>query len=655
MKKTNVGGKILKEALHINVSLHYLEQVIVALHDAAAGKTAFIPYRNSMLTSVLRDSLGGNCKTVMLATISPEKGHLDESISTSRFAQRVGMIKNRAELNEEVDPYVLVKRLKGEVRDLREEVSSLRGQAKFKPLDEDERRAIRELVQQFVRDDRADMFDEGGTRKFDRISMPNPYKVRAAFEFWKEIINSRGGGGGGGGGGVGPGEESKSQPQSNSNDELIRRLQHENTLLVAALRKSQGSSAADSIIKEIQANVGSSFASSSRAHSVTSVPASRSHQTHATPSSSVSNSSTADSTSSTSSTSSFTSASTPASTPAPTPEELALAKLRADSFEQFRRTYRKHTMVEEQKSTHVCKVDEARRIGESINRIRGEINQVKHRIEQHRLARGVADIQNQSTETLEPDETELQLRHEIDSLKSSYRTQFDALKHLKGEIDFLKNVIEKSRAQLQADFERWWQTQQQKGDSDTHNSTDGPPSDRTSSTTSYANPPSDRSYNHSHSHSHSSSTTNLIANSAAIASVGASSNQHSSVSHSHSSSHHHRSSHTGATKSAWTDGHTGTNNPSTVSSTSAYASASASAPSSSYANDRPLSSSSNIISHARVSSHTPSSSLGASLSLSSPPVDGPLPGLRTTGNSAADADIARFYAIKQQMLNQNRK
>jgi kinesin family protein 6/9 len=62
VKKTGVGGKILNEALHINVSLHYLEQVIVALHEARNGKGHHIPYRNSMLTSVLRDSLGGNCK-----------------------------------------------------------------------------------------------------------------------------------------------------------------------------------------------------------------------------------------------------------------------------------------------------------------------------------------------------------------------------------------------------------------------------------------------------------------------------------------------------------------------------------------------------------------------------------------------------------------
>ena len=53
-----------------------------------------VPYRNSMMTTVLRDSLGGNCRTVMIANITGEQTQLDESISTCRFAQRVAMVSN---------------------------------------------------------------------------------------------------------------------------------------------------------------------------------------------------------------------------------------------------------------------------------------------------------------------------------------------------------------------------------------------------------------------------------------------------------------------------------------------------------------------------------------------------------------------------------
>ena len=57
--KTGAQGKILQEAKYINTSLHYLEMVIVALHERATKGRGHVPYRNSMMTSVLRDSLGG--------------------------------------------------------------------------------------------------------------------------------------------------------------------------------------------------------------------------------------------------------------------------------------------------------------------------------------------------------------------------------------------------------------------------------------------------------------------------------------------------------------------------------------------------------------------------------------------------------------------
>lgn len=76
VSKTGVNGQLLTEAKYINLSLHYLEQVIVALSESGRSH---IPYRNSMMTSVLRDSLGGNCMTTMIATISVEKKNIDVS------------------------------------------------------------------------------------------------------------------------------------------------------------------------------------------------------------------------------------------------------------------------------------------------------------------------------------------------------------------------------------------------------------------------------------------------------------------------------------------------------------------------------------------------------------------------------------------------
>ena len=85
-----------------------------------------IPYRNSLMTMVLRDSLGGNCKTTMVANVNLSPDFLDESISTCRFAQRVAMVSNVVSVNEEADPALVIARLRAQVRDLQGELQLLR-------------------------------------------------------------------------------------------------------------------------------------------------------------------------------------------------------------------------------------------------------------------------------------------------------------------------------------------------------------------------------------------------------------------------------------------------------------------------------------------------------------------------------------------------
>ncbi|KAL1138706.1 hypothetical protein AAG570_008768, partial [Ranatra chinensis] len=95
--KTGSVGQRLKEATKINLSLSTLGNVISALVD---GKCTHIPYRNSKLTRILQDSLGGNSKTVMCATVGPASYNYDETISTLRYASRAKKICNRVRINE---------------------------------------------------------------------------------------------------------------------------------------------------------------------------------------------------------------------------------------------------------------------------------------------------------------------------------------------------------------------------------------------------------------------------------------------------------------------------------------------------------------------------------------------------------------------------
>jgi len=126
ISKSNVEGSLLTEAKHINLSLTYLEQVIIALHEKTLGNRQHIPYRNSLMTTILRDSLGGNCKTVMIANLSSDMDNLEETISTSRFAQRCSLLVNEIKKNERIDLNVLVRKLEFENVQLKEELEYFR-------------------------------------------------------------------------------------------------------------------------------------------------------------------------------------------------------------------------------------------------------------------------------------------------------------------------------------------------------------------------------------------------------------------------------------------------------------------------------------------------------------------------------------------------
>ena len=111
ISKTQVEGVLLNEAKFINLSLSYLEQVIIALQEKASNNRSHIPYRNSLLTTILKDSLGGNCRTTMIATISSDLDNLEETISTSRFAQRCASLENEITKNQKIDFQILCQKL----------------------------------------------------------------------------------------------------------------------------------------------------------------------------------------------------------------------------------------------------------------------------------------------------------------------------------------------------------------------------------------------------------------------------------------------------------------------------------------------------------------------------------------------------------------
>ncbi|KAJ1561784.1 Kinesin-like protein kif15, partial [Nowakowskiella sp. JEL0078] len=99
-KSTSTTGDRLREGGHINKSLLALSHCINALVDISNGKPRHVHYRDSRLTYLLKDSLGGNAKACMIATVSPSAASMGETMSTLRFASRAQLIKNKATLNQ---------------------------------------------------------------------------------------------------------------------------------------------------------------------------------------------------------------------------------------------------------------------------------------------------------------------------------------------------------------------------------------------------------------------------------------------------------------------------------------------------------------------------------------------------------------------------
>uniref|UniRef100_A0A3Q7JQ73 Kinesin motor domain-containing protein n=1 Tax=Solanum lycopersicum TaxID=4081 RepID=A0A3Q7JQ73_SOLLC len=126
-KSSGAEGERLKEATNINKSLSTLGLVIMNLVSISNGKSHHVPYRDSKLTFLLQDSLGGNAKTCIIANISPSSCCSLETLSTLKFAQRAKFIKNHAFVNEDASGDVLAMRI--QIQNLKKEVARLRSVA----------------------------------------------------------------------------------------------------------------------------------------------------------------------------------------------------------------------------------------------------------------------------------------------------------------------------------------------------------------------------------------------------------------------------------------------------------------------------------------------------------------------------------------------
>jgi hypothetical protein len=121
VKRTKATGQLLKEGISINKGLLCLGNVISALTEEGR-KDKHIPYRDSKLTRILQDSLGGNSRTTVIACVSPAEDSYEESLNTIKYASRARNIKNKAVVNRDPNS-LLIDSLRGQINVLKEEIT----------------------------------------------------------------------------------------------------------------------------------------------------------------------------------------------------------------------------------------------------------------------------------------------------------------------------------------------------------------------------------------------------------------------------------------------------------------------------------------------------------------------------------------------------
>lgn len=411
--KTGVEGVLLKEARYINVSLHYLEQVIVCLQKKSQGEQIFVPYRNSFMTLVLRDSLGGNCRTSMIAAMSCEDLDMDESVSTCRFAQRVACIKNEASKNEHLDPSLIISRLKGEVAELKAEIKLLKGGEPSRDhLSAEEAEECRRMVEEYAENRDPSV----------KLILSDMLKINECFLQFKRLFNSV----------KTTGKPGSLKPIDQVSNEEVERLRllvqqrdNEIAILLSHLNKQKNDLGTTVSFHSEETKAPSDIMSrpsvdfSQRIRDRSEVENRQSLM-------------------------------------APTNIEMTTEQLhdRNKAFEIFRKSYRKNEAMEDNKLLLKDKIQRAKDLTQIINNSRKSIEDIKNRIEALRRENAVQGLLDHNNVPLEHPMEE-SLRNQLERDKLVYRDGVAELKDLKVEIERIQKLLNTSREKMQADFEAW--------------------------------------------------------------------------------------------------------------------------------------------------------------------------------------------------------
>ncbi|XP_039982541.1 kinesin-like protein KIF9 [Xiphias gladius] len=441
--KTGSEGHMLKEATYINKSLSFLEQAILAMADR---RRDHIPFRQTKLTHALKDSLGGNCNTVLVANIYGEAAHIEETLSTLRFASRMKCVQTDPSINEHMDPALQIKKLQKEVQMLKEELSIYntlvrRPSITYEPLSEAQLAEINSQVQRYL---------DGSLKEISILSIR---QVQAVFAQFKLAVLE---------------QEQKVKAQLCQTYNLVEKDQSAKT---SAIREWDTRSSTE--------DVGAgSFGVSAQSQNQTQRPTSTKSKTKKLRNKQCQSKTQGEGSPvsrkhlESASKSKLNSVQMPerklvsqepdteiqdteeSQPPGNEPFHSESPPPKAEAFEDFKvgQGSRINCILKENKAVLLERRSLLRQLSEEVNAVKREIDFATASIHQHKQM-GKTQGQNLVMKE-EPDST---LLSQLRELKALYRHRYEALRNMTAEVNYCQHLVDQCRACLLSEFETWYQ------------------------------------------------------------------------------------------------------------------------------------------------------------------------------------------------------
>ncbi|XP_010281376.1 PREDICTED: kinesin-like protein KIF9, partial [Phaethon lepturus] len=390
LSKTGSEGQVLKEATYINKSLSFLEQIIIALADP---KRDHIPFRQSKLTHVLKDSLGGNCNTVLVANICGEAVHVEETLSSLRFATRMKWITTEPVINETYDREGTVKALEKEIILLKQELAmhdSLvnRSLVTYDPLTDVQIAEIKSQVHRYLKG------------AIDEIDIVNVRQVQEVFKQFKLIVSQ---------------QEHEVEARLRSKYALIDK---NDFAAVAAVQKAGVVDVDGHLVQEED---GWDFGTRTTPFS-----SGRGGKKKCRKSNEQLN------------------------PDSPPPKPVAFEQFKEECGSEINRIFK------ENKSILLARKKRSSTVAQRINFIKREIESIKKALEAQKQERWQQGEYVDEKGQIIIDEKEFLLIMKLKDLKEEYRSGYAELQDLKAEIQYCQHLVDQCRNKLISEFEIWY-------------------------------------------------------------------------------------------------------------------------------------------------------------------------------------------------------